>query len=88
MDEYEAPIVSLEDDLGNEVEFEVLDVVNYENEEYAVLLPTDEDANEVVILLIDYQDDEEVYIGLDDDDLIDAVFAKFKEQHPDEWDYE
>ena len=31
-------IFTLEDDLGNETEFELLDVINYKNDEYAVLI--------------------------------------------------
>ena len=86
--ELEIPIVTLEDDLGNEEEFEVLDVVEFENDEYVVLLPTDEEANDVVILLVESLDDEdEQYVGIDDDELLDKVFEVFKKLHP-EFDYE
>ena len=36
-------IVVLNDEDGNEVEFEFLDLIEYEGESYVVLLPTDED---------------------------------------------
>lgn len=46
-------IVILKDEDGNDVRFEFLDFIEYENENYIVLLPADEDAedaDEVVIL--------------------------------------
>ena len=46
-------IVVLNDEDGNEVEFEFLDLIQYDGEDYVVLLPTEdegEDAGEVVIL--------------------------------------
>ena len=49
-------IIVLNDEDGNEVEFEFLDLIEYEGEEYVVLLPNeedDEDAGEVLILKLD-----------------------------------
>ena len=42
-EEEEASIIVLEDDLGNEVEFEYLDVIEYEGIEYLYLIPANED---------------------------------------------
>ena len=76
-------IFTLEDDLGNETEFELLDVINYKNDEYAV-----QDVEDLTILKIDsYDDQEEVYTGIDDDDLVQKIFDIFKKNHPDEFDY-
>ena len=35
-------IIVLNDEEGKEVKFEFLDLIEYENEEYVILLPTDE----------------------------------------------
>ena len=47
-------IVVLNDEEGNEVQFEFLDLIDYEGEEYVILLPVaeteDAEADEVVIL--------------------------------------
>lgn len=87
--EYEPQIIVLEDDLGNEVEFELLDVVDYEGEEYIVLIENDENAQDVVILKIESVDDEtENYIGIDDEQLLEKVFETFKEKYKDEFDFE
>lgn len=92
LEEYEPTIITLEDDLGNEEEFEFLDVVDYEGEEYVVLLPLSEeesDESEVMILKIESLDDEtETYAGIDDDELIENVFEVFKERYKDEYDFE
>jgi len=87
--EYEPEIITLEDNEGNEVEFELLDVVEYEGEEYIVLIENDEDAQDVVILKIESVDDEtENYIGIDDEELLSNVFETFKEKYKDEFDFE
>ncbi len=89
-EEEEANIIVLEDDLGNEVEFEYLDVVEYEGEEYILLLPADdEEADEVLILKIVSLDDEtESFEGIEDQELLDTVFAIFKDKWKDEIDFE
>lgn len=81
-------IFTLEDDLGNEVEFELLDVINYKNEEYAVLVENIPDVKDFTILKIDSIDDkEEVYVGIDDEALVQKIFDIFKKNHPDDFNY-
>lgn len=90
-EEYEAEIITLEDDLGNEKDFEYLDTVEYDGEEYIILLPADEDEdqNEVMILRVDSLDDEEEsYSGIDDEGVLQAVFDIFKERYKDDFDFE
>lgn len=91
-EEYEAEIITLEDDLGNEQDFEFLDVVEYDGDEYIILLPVEdgeEEQNEVMILRIDSIDDEnENYVGIDDEDILQKVFDIFKERYQDEFDFE
>lgn len=75
-------LITLVDDEGNEVEFEFLDVVEYEGEEYIVLIENDEDADEVVILKINpIDDDTEEYTSIDDDDLLQKLFDIFKQKY-------
>ena len=91
-EEYEAEIITLEDDLGNEQDFEFLDTVEYEGEEYIVLLPADageDEQNEVMILKVESLDDEnESYAGIDDEEILQAVFDIFKERYKDDFDFE
>ena len=74
----EGTLITLEDEEGNEVEFEFLDVVEYEGEEYIVLIENDEDADEVVILKIN---------PIDDDELLDKLFEIFKEKYEGDIDF-
>lgn len=89
-EEYEAEIITLEDDLGEEKDFEFLDVVEYDGDEYIILLPVDEEEqNEVMILRIESIDDEtENYIGIDDEEILQKVFDIFKERYRDDYDFE
>ena len=87
--ENEGTLITLEDEEGNEVEFEFLDVVEYEGEEYIVLIENDEDADEVVILKINAIDDEtEEYASIDDEELLEKLFNIFKEKYEGEIDFE
>ena len=80
LDENLSNIIILNDENGNEVQFEFLDLIEYESEEYVVLLPVleddEEDDGEVVILKVDDSEensDEESYISVDDEETLTAV---------------
>ena len=84
-------IIVLNDENGDEIEFEFLDLIEYEGEEYVVLLPNDEDddAGEVVILKLEDtdSDDEESYVSVDDEEVLQNVFEIFKEKFKDEFNF-
>ena len=87
-------IVILNDEDGNEVKFEFLDLVELDNEEYVVLLPMteegEEDEGEVVILKVEDTDDEseeESYVSIDDEEILNKVFEIFKEKFKDDFDF-
>lgn len=79
-------IVILNDENGEEIPFEFLDVIEYEGEEYVVLLPVEEeeseDLGEVVILKIEDTDneEEESYVSVEDEEILNKVFEIFKEK--------
>ena len=94
LDENISNIIVLNDENGNEVQFEFLDLIEYDSEEYVVLLPVleegQEDDGEVVILKVDDSDeeaDEESYISVDDEATLTAVFEIFKEKFKDDFDF-
>ena len=91
MDEELDNIILLNDEDGNQVKFEFLDLIEYGGEEYVVLLPAEEgdNADEVVILKVEDTDseDEESYIGVDDQEVLNAVFAIFKDKFKDEFNF-
>ncbi len=87
-------IIVLNDEEGNEVQFEFLDLVELDNEEYVVLLPVseegEEDEGEVVILKLEDSDEnseEESYVGVEDEEILNKVFAIFKEKYKDEFNF-
>ena len=82
------PIVTMTDADGNDTQFEFLDIVEYNGNEYAVLLPVDDDDAMVVIFRIEGDEDDETYIGVDNEEEAEAVFQLFKEQNADEYDFE
>lgn len=82
-------IVTLNDEFGNEVQFEFLDLVEYNSEEYVVLLPADDEDGEVVILKVEaLDDDKDSYTSVEDEDILMAVFQIFKNKFKDEFDFE
>ena len=86
MDEEELDnLIVLNDEEGNEVNFEFLDLVELDGEEYVILLPTEEeeeDAGEVVILQVEDTDseEEESYVSVEDEEILNKVFEIFKEK--------
>ena len=87
--ENESALITLTDDEGNEIEFELLDVIEYDNDEYIVLIENNEDADEVVILKINALDEEtEEYVSIEDEDLLQTLFDMFKKKYEGEINFE
>lgn len=87
-------VIVLNDEDGNEVSFEFLDLIELEGEEYVVLLPMseegEEDDGEVVILKVEETDeetDEESYVSVDDEETLNQVFEIFKDKFKDEFNF-
>ena len=80
--------IILNDEDGNEIEFEFLDVVEVDGNEYVVLLPVEEaEKGEVVIFRIEGSEDDESYVSLEDEAEAEKVFQAFKEKTKDEFDF-
>ena len=85
--------IVLNDEDGNEVNFEFLDLVELDGEEYVVLLPLeqeeDEEPGEVVILQVEdtESEDEESYVSVEDEEILNKVFEMFKEKFQDEFEF-
>lgn len=81
----EPNIITLTDQYGESVRFELLDIVEYEDQEFAVLYPADGGDDEPVhILRITSENldlDEMEFEGLGDEELINAVFDLFCERN-------
>ena len=83
-------IIVLNDEEGNEVQFEFLDLIELDGEEYVILLPVeDEETGEVVILKVEDTDseEEESYVSVEDEEVLQKVFDMFKEKFKDEFNF-
>ena len=71
-------IIILTDENGMECTFEFLDLIQYHDNEYVILLPHDDTygESEVVILQLEDTDseDEESYLSIDDTGTLNAIF--------------
>lgn len=89
-DEENENYITLTDDNGEDVSFEILDTVEYKERLFAVLLPFESEEDEVVILEIlpaeepEYDD----FVSVEDENLLNEVFEEFKKAHADEFDFQ
>ena len=77
--------ITLEDENGNEIDFLLLDVMEYEGADYMVLMPlTDEDGEEdeeeLFFLRADKTEEGEVYTSIEDEDLLNAIADAYEKE--------
>ena len=83
-EEEESNLLSLTDENGQETVFEYLDVIEYQGKEYLILLPVEDEDGQVVILEIEPVDEEnENYLSVSDEALLNEVYDIFKEKYKD-----
>ncbi|TYQ16344.1 UNVERIFIED_CONTAM: uncharacterized protein DUF1292 [Acetivibrio alkalicellulosi] len=93
MTEERDDLVVLVDENGEEAEFEHLDTIDYNGNEYVVLLPFEQDEEdtemeEVVILKIEHgEEGDDSFLTIDDEEELDAVFEQFKIRMEEEFDF-
>lgn len=84
-------MILLTDENGIECAFEFLDLIQYHDNEYVILLPYDDTYGESKVVILQLEDidseDEESYLSVDDDDTLNAVFEIFKSKFGDEFDF-
>lgn len=84
----EEELFVLNDEDGNEIKFEFLDLIELENENYVVLYPVENEAEEVVILRVqETEGEQDEYLSVDEKTL-QAVYAIFKEKFKDVYDFQ
>lgn len=73
-------IIVLTDNDGNELECEYLDTINYNDMNFVILYPLDQDEEEgevIILELVENEDGEEEYVTVEDEDLLDEVFDEY-----------
>lgn len=90
LDEENENYITLTDDNGEDVSFEILDTVEYKERLFAVLLPFESEEDEVVILEILPAEDPEYddFVSVEDENLLNEVFEEFKKAHAGEFDFQ
>lgn len=84
LSEEEVSILTLTDENGQDTNFEYLDCMTYQDKEYLVLMPTEDESGEIVILEVEPVDEEnENYLAVEDEAILDAVYGLFKEKYKD-----
>ncbi len=82
--EEETSLLTLTDENGQDTTFEYLDCLEYQGKEYLILMPAEEDSDEIVILEVEPVDEEnENYLAVEDEAILDAVYGIFKEKYKD-----
>lgn len=81
-EEFGNDFVVLTDEEGTEYEFEILKELEIDGIVYAALLPVpgedEEESEEVYIVKIVFEDEEEIYEVIEDDDEYEKVAAEFE----------
>lgn len=77
-------IIELYDENDNPVRFEHIMTVQYKADDYVLLAPVDPtedmEEDEVLVLMIDNDENgEEIYVSVDDDEVVQKVFEKYLE---------
>ncbi len=87
--EEDSNIITLTDPDGNDVEFELLDSIEYKDEIYLILIETVDDEGVTILKLVEGENEEDdELVTLEDESVADAVYEIFKERNKDFFDFE
>ena len=71
-------MIELTDDEGKKVQYEILDVIYRDDDEFAVMLPEDSEDEVVIFKIIPLATEDEVeYEEVTDEELADDIFNEF-----------
>ena len=81
----EDSFITLTDENGKEVDFLLLDVMNYEGADYMVLMPLsdedgEDDEEELFFLRAERTEDGEVYSSVEDEALLNAIANAYEQE--------
>ena len=92
MEEEYTNILTLTDLDGGEIDFEILDLIPYQDSQYAVLLPVDDDSDDPEAVILEVfpagDDEEDNFQGVENEAVLDAVFNLFIERNKDDFQFE
>ena len=92
MEDERDDIVVMVDEDGEEVEFDHIDTIEMNGNEYVILAPLeeedadDQDEEEVIILKVEHgEDGEDSFVTIEDEDELDEVFNEFQARMEEEF---
>ncbi|MCL0077881.1 DUF1292 domain-containing protein [Peptococcaceae bacterium] len=78
-------VITLIDEEGQEHDFTVIDILEVEEREYAILLPAEEETDEAIILkIVPGEDGSDLLVDIEDDEEWDKVVAVWEEKTQDD----
>ena len=83
--DYGSDFITITDEEGNEFELEVVDIIDYNNKTYALLLPADIDEMEeddpnygyIILTQVEEPNGEIYFQSIDDDDELNDIYERF-----------
>ena len=79
--DFEADIVTLTDEEGNDIDFEIIGELELDGNVYLALVPVEEDGDEFVILKVTKDEDgNDMLVTIEDDDEFDKVADVFEDE--------
>lgn len=85
-EDYDRTVV-LNDAEGNEVKFEFLDAILYNDEQYIVLMPEENADGEVLIMRLIESEDGDELVAIEDENVLMAVFEIFRQNNEDSFEF-
>lgn len=73
MPEENSKIIETIDDEGNVVNFELCDIIEFEGKEYALLMPSKTEEDEIVLMQLEKDGDDFLFKAIEDDDEFEKV---------------
>lgn len=70
----------LTDEDENEIEFDIMDSFDFNGETYFVLLPVDDDSDDIEYVILQEKGEGEL-IGIDDENTLELVFDEYKRRN-------
>ncbi|MBQ9688662.1 DUF1292 domain-containing protein [bacterium] len=69
----EIKIIETMDENGNVVKFELYDIVEFEEKEYALLMPVESEDDEIVLMGLEQENDEYLFKVIEDEEEFNRV---------------
>ena len=78
--EFYEPILILQDENGKEENFYLLDIIEYDGNQYVVMISEEDKENDLVTIyqVIEKSEEEDLYSAVTDEEILETVFKIFE----------